>query len=230
MKNLCITLHLKVPLIPGKYPLNLDGLLYWAAYEGSNEDDDAAQAILLKALAQEQGVFKASDMIYLQTPEVAITQKEAVFSTSMNWKEFKYPTNRTAIMELGGPYRARLTTYASIDVVAVRFYAKGDAELIGYLIETAGFIGRGNNQGHGEISEIVIEEVDSDLSWYRINGSNTVELHRCLPATVVDSINEIKEDFELLALSSIRVKPPYTTSPNVLGYSTAFRREVLTII
>lgn len=230
MKNLSITLHLQSPLIPGKYPLNLDGLLYWAAYEGHKESDTAAQEVLLKALDSEGGVFKSSDMIYLQTPQGAINQTEAVFPTTMKWREFKYPLGKKSIMELGGPYRSRLTSYTAIEVEAVRFYAVGDANLIHYLLDSAGFIGRGNNQGHGEIVEIVIEEVDHDMSWYVLDDNDGAVLQRCLPTSVTQDIDVLASTLAKLPISTIRTKPPYTTSADCLGYSTTFKREVLTFI
>lgn len=228
MKNLCITLHLQTALIPGKYPLNLDGLLYWAAYEGSHDDEQKALEIVSKALASKDGVFCSSDMIYLQTLQGGITQGEAVFSTNFKWSEHKYPLNRKSIMELGGPYRSRLTTYNSINVEAVRFYAVGNPDLIRFLIESAGFIGRGNNQGHGEIKEITFDELDQDLSWYVINEDGSVQLNRCLPASLCDNIPELNEAMDKADQTLLRTAPPYITSPEVLGYSTNFRREVVT--
>ena len=230
MKNLCITLHLNTPLIPGKYPLNLDGLLYWSAYEGHKEDDAAAQLVLLKALDSKDGIFKSSDMIYLQTPEAVITQSQAVFSTTMNWREFKYPMNKMSVMELGGPYRSRLTTYSSVSVQAVRFYAVGDAKLIRFLIESAGFIGRGNNQGHGEITEIAIEEIDQDLSWYAVDANGDTVLNRCLPAHVIAQNEHLNEQFSSVPTSVVRVSPPYPTSADQVGYTTTAKREVLSFI
>lgn len=230
MKNLCITLHLNTPLIPGKYPLNLDGLLYWSAYEGHKEDNDAAQLVLLKALGSKDGIFKSSDMIYLQTPEAVITQSQAVFSTTMRWREFKYPLNKTAVMELGGPYRSRLTTYDSVSVQAVRFYAVGNAKLIRFLIESAGFIGRGNNQGHGEISEIAIEEIDQDMSWYGVDAHANTVLNRCLPAHIITQDEVLNEVFSSVPKSVIRVSPPYPTSVDQVGYTTTPKREILSFI
>lgn len=228
MKNLCITLRLQTALIPGKYPLNLDGLLYWAAYEGSHDDEVKALEIVNKALASKDGVFCSSDMIYLQTLQGAITQGEAVFSTNFNWEEYKHPLNRKSIMELGGPYRSRLTTYKSINVEAVRFYAVGNPDLIRFLIESAGFIGRGNNQGHGEITEITFEEIEQDMSWYAINKDGSVQLNRCLPAALCQNIAKLNEALDPSDQTILRTAPPYISSPEVLGYSTYFKREVVT--
>lgn len=232
MKKLSITLHLKVPVIPGKYPINLDSLLYWSAYEGSDENEDVAQEILARALDKAEGVYKSSDMIYLQTPERSISQSEAVFMTSMNWKEFRYKTSKTSIMELGGPYRSRLTTYLSIDAAAVRFYAVGNPDLIEFLISSASCIGRGNNQGHGEIAEIVINEIDEDLSWYADNAG-VITLNRCLPTHVIKATSKLSDFLQQVSQdnmveSAVKSAPPYTTSKADLGYSTFFKREVLT--
>lgn len=227
MKNLCITLHIKTPIIPGKYPLNLDGLLYWAAFEGCDEDKQKAFDIVDRALDANLGVYKSSDMIYLHTPQHALTQGEAVFSTNFDWREYQHPTKRKSVMELGGPYRSRLTTYASINCQAVRFYAVGDPDVIRFLIDSAGFIGRGNNQGHGEISEIVIEEIDKDLSWYKTEDDNSVSLQRSLPVKVAETLSSLKGFLSPDDQTLIRTKPPYTTSKEDLGYSTSFKREVL---
>lgn len=228
MKNLCITLHLKTPLIPGKYPLNLDGLLYWAAYEGHKESEDAALEVLEKSLDSEGGVFKSSDLIYLQTPEGSIYKTTAWFSTSMQWREYKHPMAKRSVMELGGPYRSRLTSYSAISAKAVRFYAVGDADLIYYLLDSVLCIGRGNNQGHGEIGEIVVEEIEQDLSWCRFDKkSGEVELQRCLPAVIAESVEALASTIASLPVTTIRSKPPYTNSPDHIGYSTTFKREVL---
>lgn len=228
MKNLCITLHIKTPIIPGKYPLNLDGLLYWAAFEGCGEDEQKALEIVDRALESDLGVYKSSDMIYLHTPQQGLTQGEAVFSTNFDWREYQHPTKRKSVMELGGPYRARLTTYASISCQAVRFYAVGDADLIRFLIDSAGFIGRGNNQGHGEISEILIDEIGDDWSWHKSEDNSTVVmLQRSLPVNVSEGIDALKGVLNPADQTLIRTKPPYTTSKEELGYSTSFKREVL---
>lgn len=227
MKNLCITLHIKTPIIPGKYPLNLDGLLYWSAYEGSNEDSQRAIDILNLALASDQGVYKSSDMSYVHTPQHGLTQQEAAFSTNFNWREHKHPIGKTSIMEGGGPYRARLTKYISIGTQAVRFYAVGDEDLIRFLIDSAGFVGRGNNQGHGEISEIVIEEIEQDYSWFRVTEDKSVVLERCLPANVADNIDDLKPYLKNQNLLLVRTAPPYTSSKEHEGYSTSFKREVV---
>lgn len=228
MKNLCITLHIKTPIITGKYPLNLDGLLYWSAYEGSAENEVKALEIVNRALASDQGVFKSSDMIFIQTPQHSITQQEAAFSTNFNWREHRFPTKKKSILELGGPYRARLTTYDAIGCCAVRFYAVGDADIIRFLIESAGFIGRGNNQGWGEIGEIVIEEIAQDNSWYQVSNDNKPQLQRCLPVAVAESIDVLETVFTRDDQTLIKSKPPYTKTKETLGYSTSFNREFLT--
>lgn len=230
MKNLCITLYISTPIIPGKYPLNLDGLLYWAAFEGHGEDEEKAMSVVHSALDSEQGIFKSSDMIYLHTPQEGITQNEAVFSTNFNWREYPYPSKKKSIVELGGPYRSRLTTYSSIGCQAVRFYAVGEPKLIEFLIDSAAFVGRGNNQGHGEITEIVIEEINEDLSWYRADDEGALTLQRCLPVDVAETIAELEDFLDVDDQLVIRTKPPYTTSPEQLGYSTSFSREILTSI
>lgn len=227
MKNLCITLHIKTPIIPGKYPLNLDGLLYWSAFEGNGEDQEKALNILNRALASEHGVYKSSDMSYVHTPQNGLSQQEVSFSTNFNWREYQHSLNKKSIMEGGGPYRARLTKYTAISSQAVRFYAVGDKDLIHFLIDSAGFIGRGNNQGHGEISEIVIEETDKDYSWFREADDNLVILERCLPANVADNIDDLKPYLKNQNLLLVRTAPPYTSSKEHEGYSTSFKREVV---
>ena len=231
MKNLCITLHIKTPIIPGKYPLNLDGLLYWAAFEDCGEDEQEALKIVDRALGSALGVYKSSNMIYLHTPQQGLTQHEAVFSTNFNWREHPYPTKKKSIMELGGPYRSRLTTYDSIGCQAVRFYAVGEPDLIRFLIDSAGFVGRGNNQGHGEISDIIIDEIDNDWSWYKAEENNAiVTLQRSLPVHVAEQLDVLKNTLDPADQTLVRTKPPYTASKEDVGYSTLFRREVLVSI
>lgn len=230
MQNLCITLHIDTPIIMGKYPLNLDGLLYWSAYEGHQENESLALEVLSKALDSQEGVFKSSDLIFLQTNEYSITQKEAVFTTNFNWAEHSYPLKKKRIMEAGGPYRSRMTTYNAIGCLAVRFYARGHADLIRFLLETAGFVGRGNNQGYGEISQIVIDEIEEDLSWWRTNNEGQVELQRCLPSELVKNIKVLGEALDKESEGLIKAHPPYTKTKETLGFSTKFKRDILDLI
>lgn len=230
MKNLCITVHVVTPIITGKYPLNLDGLLYWAAYEGSNEDEARALEIVERALDSKQGVFASSDMIFIQTPSNGITQKEATFTTNFKWREYPYESKKKSIMESGGPYRARLTTYNAVGCSAVRFYARGNADLIRFLVESAGFIGRGNNQGHGEISEIVIDEIEQDLSWFRTSSDGKPLLQRCLPVEIAEGIDELARSLGNHDQTLIKCRPPYTKTQEKIGYSTDFLRETLSTL
>lgn len=226
MNNLKITIYLKTPLIPGKYPMNLDGLLYWSAFDGNHEDEALALDMVNRALASDKGVFKSSDLIYKHYQDTGISAQEAVFTTNFKWREFPLNLQKGSILETGGPYRARLTTYQSISCDAVGFYAVGDAKLIEFLIDSLGFIGRGNNQGHGEISEIVIEQIDEDLSWYQ-EKNGVLQLNRSLPLEVIESSEILRPLTKTMDTTLLRFKPPYTRSDEALGIMSEFKREIM---
>lgn len=196
MKSLEIRIELATAIEMPKYPIHLDGLLYWAL--GGN------LSMLNEVLEKEGDVYKASSMCLVKSVHSPITYCEIFHPTQTHWLDWQYPVIKKGksldIEVKGGPYRKRMTSKEGIVVPEVLFHATGNAEKIRYLLESLGFIGLSNNQGYGEITNIQISEIEKDFSFFDEAG----KLARILP------IGMVKESGYLI--DTARYKPPYIAS------------------
>jgi CRISPR type IV-associated protein Csf3 len=216
MKPIHITLEILSDILPSKYPIHLDALLYAALKDNSHMDDEEVLEILDKILDKKDGVYKASSMRYLKTNSQPITTKEWSLATRTHWSEWVYSKKTKArnVITKTGKYRKRITTRNGISVYAVDFYAVGEPEKIKYLLNCLGWIGLNNSQGFGEIGKIEIQEIADDFSFTDESG----ELARCLPINMVpsdiqDTVMRVENSF----------KPPYQSSERVLTCIPNFR-------
>lgn len=213
MTNLKLTLEILTPIEVPKYPIHLDGLLYWSIIDHTDYTEGQALEYLDTVLAKENGIYKASQLIYTRSSTQPLLACETTHPTTINWFEFSLPLAKKVgtITTKSGHYRKKMTTRNALAVGLVEFYAVGDPEKIQHLLELAGFIGLSNKQGFGEIGEITIEEIEQDYSFFLEDGS----IARNLPITMLSD--------EYIGMKQLLpIAPPYSTSPKHLSVLPEF--------
>lgn len=198
MNDLTITLEILSPIEQTRYPIHLDALLFHKL----DGDFKLLDSVLAK---DENGIYRASSMRYLQTPTHIVSGLSTAHPTRTNWPDFPYQLqlNKRSnwIIIKGGPYRKKLTKRNGLSTPFVQFHAVGDADKIRYLLSNLGFIGGSYNQGFGQIGAIEIEEAECDYSFFDEDG----ELARILPVSLVP-------ESEKYLTQQARFKPNYFNS------------------
>jgi CRISPR type IV-associated protein Csf3 len=214
-ESLRVEITIGSQIIMPKYPIHIDALLYAALEANSDWNESEIIAYLDEILDQENGIYKASAMRFLQDIRNPVTTKQVSFATRTHWEEWDIPIsgNEKSITTKGGPFRKRVTTYNAISAHLIDFHVVGNAEKIKFLLNLLGFIGLGNNQGFGEIMDISIERSE-DYSFFDEHG----ELARNLPISMIDQ-HKIQDYLNL----TNSVKPPYINSKRVLSCVPNFR-------
>lgn len=207
MTPIRIIVEVLSPIELPKYPIHLDGLLFWALKDESDITDEEALIKLDSILAKDGDIYKASSMRFIRSVDLPIVDKEIAHPTRTHWNEWKFTVveKSKTITTKGGPFRKRMTIKAGISAGFVEFNAVGDAMKIQYLLDSLGFIGLSNRQGFGEIGEIQVDEINEDYSFYDENG----ELARVLPIAVAKQYCG-----EYLSIKN-SYQPPYKTSARV---------------
>lgn len=208
MKKLKITLEILAPIEVPKFPIHLDGLLFWSIIDHSEFSESQAIDYLDSILDKENGIYKTSALIYTRSLKHPLTACETNHPTTVNWNEFSLPLSKKVgtIVTKTGYYRKKMTSRNALSVAFVEFYAVGDANKIRHLLELAGFIGLSNKQGYGEIGEIIIEEIENDYSFFLKDGS----IARNLPVSM------LPEGFKGLK-QQLPLKPPYRSAERHLA-------------
>lgn len=214
MKNLKIKLEILSPIETPNYPVHLDGLLFWSIIDHSNYSQEQALAFLDDVLAKEDGIYKASAMIYTRSHTHPLTACETTHPTSINWFEFSLPLSKKVgtIVTKSGYFRKKMTTRNAIAVGYVEFYAIGNPDKIRHLLELAAFIGLSNKQGFGEIGDISIEEIENDYTFFLSDGT----VARSLP------VSKLPDDYTGIK-KLLPIVPPYSTSPKQLAALPEFK-------
>lgn len=215
MKRLKITIQIGSPILQPKYPINLDGLLYWAFKANSDLDDNAILAKIDTVLDKDpdSGIYKASSLRFVRSKDYPVEAIEWAMATRTHWEDWHFPRaeKKATIITKSGGFRKRVTTHKGIKAGFVEFNAVGDADKIEYLLNSLGFIGLNNSQGFGEIQDIQISEIENDYSFFDENN----ELARNLPVSMV-------EDKGYLSVKN-SVKPPYQNSERIDSFIPNFR-------
>ena len=209
MKPLEIQIATHTAIELGPHPLHLDGLLYWCIFNHV-QDQDQALSLLDTLLAKRDGIYCASALAFIRTPLQGVTAASNAYPTCIDWREWSLPTDKRSIMELGGPYRARLTKYQAWQSPAVVFHCVGDAKRIAQVLHAIPGIGTNSNHGSGEIRAFDIAHCAQDQSWF-CEG----KLARILPAALAQD--------HMATVINTRARPPYTTSPEQECFVPDFR-------
>lgn len=208
MKNLHIVLELITPIELPKYPISLDGLLYWSIVQNGGD-----QSLLDSVLAKKGDIYLASALRFVRAPHLCFEAVTTAHPICQNWPDFPFKTDKKTVCEKGGPHRRKMTSRLGILAKQVDFHAVGNPEKIEYLLKILGFIGLSNNQGFGEIVSVTATEIDEDYSWFDEQG----ELARVLPVQYVEQESKYLKD-----VSSY--KPNYVTSERVACCLPNFRQ------
>lgn len=202
-----ITIEILSPIEMPKYPIHLDGLLFWALKDETDLTDEQALAELDSVLAIDGDIYKASSMRFIRSVDLPIVDNEIAHPTRTHWDEWQFTLTQKSktVTTKGGPFRKRMTTRSGMSTGFVEFCAVGDAKKIHYLLDSLGFIGLSNRQGFGEIGNIQIDEINEDYSFFDEND----ELARVLPIAVANRNSD-----EYLAIKN-SYHPPYKTSIRV---------------
>lgn len=181
MENLKITLEMNTAIEMPKFPISLDGLLYWAIVENGGDPE-----MLDQVLGKKDGIYQSSTMRFVRAPHLGFNAESIAHPTCINWVDYNIKTDKKVISMKGGPYRKRVTEREGILAQQIEFSAVGDRAKIEYLLSIQRFIGLNNKQGSGEISNISITPEEHDYSWFDEDG----ELARILPVEYVDDASK----------------------------------------
>lgn len=214
MKSLHIVLEILSPIELPKYPIGLDGLLYWAVKDNSDATDEQVLEYLDQVLSKKDGIYQASSMRCIRNAEAPLIEKMISHPTRTHWSEWPFPLKdkKKQVTTKGGPHRRRMTSKNGISVGHVDFHAVGDAEKIHYMLDILGFIGTSNNQGFGEIGQIEITTIEDDFSFFDENKL----LARVLPMSMMTGQRQYFQTINSF-------KPPYNSSPRELCAIPDFR-------
>ena len=176
---------LRTPVILGKNPVNLAGLLYHCCLLHTCEEDKAAELLCL-LLDQSHGVYHGSNMVFavsFESPLIATTiSTSGQMRTGHDLSPDKIKPNgaRGAYSKVqveGGPYKNRIENHPSYSCKEVYFYGKGDAEKVFYLVNYyVNALGMYANLGiSGAIEYWEISDMHQDYSFFMPNFKNTDE-------------------------------------------------------
>jgi len=213
---------LKTPMQTTPYPIMLDGLLFYTIEQlhRIEDDKDRVLKILDTLLDTDEGIYKASSGILVRNEVQSITTGMASHPTCLDWEDYPFAyQKRTVLITKGGKYRKRLTKYATIAPLAVRFYGVGDIEQLRFYLESVFGLGRSYSQGYGEVGSLIINPIDQDQSWLGdVTGVKT--LHRHLPVSLVETY-DMNVDKNTLEVAVCNVHAPYHLDSNAWCYRTA---------
>jgi hypothetical protein len=112
----------------------------------------------------EAGVFVASQAIFLDLPERALSAGEYTHATNLKSLELDCISDpRKTIQTTGGPTAPKFTSYQAIKAAAVVFYGVGHAGSVVQLLSYLGGIGVSRPSGMGEwsIEDLIIGESEA---------------------------------------------------------------------
>lgn len=198
-KNLEVQIELKSPVVFGRYPLQLDSLIYWSleSYLGNND----------KTLEAMKSVLKKTDDVFHASQAITDDPIETIgIGRSRNNNLFNSLTASVIMPEK--PANLNLNTisiYKGFQIKHIKFYCVGHKDLIQNLLSQLNGIGCFSSSGYGQISSIDIKEIEEDWSFIKSG-----QLNKILPQTFVQ-----KHGIEVPANSlvlRIRYAPPYIES------------------
>lgn len=202
MRPFEIQIQLLSPIIMPRYPLSLDGLVYWAL--GDHVGHEQALATLRGLLAEESGCYKASSMALVRTPWRDITGTSLTFPTCVQFADTDLfaDCGKKVVVTGGGPFRRRMSSWDAYSAHAVMFHGVGDGKAVAELIAGSVFgLGRNWGRGAGTIGAVASVDCESDFSWQDENGC----LARTLPVTHGHALPGG-------SLGHARFRPPYMCS------------------
>lgn len=203
-----IELDILTPIIHGNYyPIHLDGLVYWAIRNFSDEHDYAMQEID-NVFSKTNGVYHASQALFVKSMNSKIIATESVRTTSTQWAEYQgsFTKVKKSIKENEGVFRKLYSERLAIKANKIIFFAHGDPDKVLFYLNSLVGIGRSANAGFGEIAKVNVTLAMEDYSWFYDD-----KLNRILPIRIFTMArNE--------PIKSCRFKPNYKEGATVECY------------
>lgn len=176
---------LRSPIIVGKNPVNLAGLLYHCCLLHTCDEKNAAD-LLASLLLKSHGVYHASNMVFgvsFDSPLIATTiSTSGQMRPGCDLSPDKVKPNGSKgtyskVQVEGGPYKNRIEKHQSYSAQEVYFYGNGEAdrafELVNYYVNSLGMY---SNLGiSGAIEHWEVNEMNDDHSFFMPNFKNTDE-------------------------------------------------------
>lgn len=229
MKPFELLVNLKTPVVLGRHPLRLDGLLWHCLYLDLG-DPELAQKALPEYLSFSEGMYHASSCaLASKTPEKKLAldeaqsdrKSEAIHSplaiaratvgnmarTDLHERYFQ-PFGSQARMPYpkvvvnGGPYISRLNAHKAYWCDGLLFHGNGEGPRIAELMEFyLAAVGVNANIGFGTIGVVLSRPCETDKSLVGDDGK---------PARPIPVRSSIKlKDKESISVSEAIVNPPF---------------------
>lgn len=229
--NVLLSTKLSTPIVLGEYGVNFTSLLHHVLFLHLGTQELADQE-LPSLLAQTQGVFHASDLVFGVNMNGALIAKTISTVGVMRGEGDFHPTlfkptspknKYKKIIVEGGPTKSRLNHHKGYKAPKVGFYINGDAqkisELLNYYVNNLGTYA---NLGFGQIDHFDITELESDNSIYLEQSDGTCLLNTRLP-TDHCLVRQKEENIANLAL-----KPPfYKNKPQACFVPARIKRTIM---
>ena len=200
-----LTATLKTPVIIGKRPVNLAGLLYHCCFLHTGDENKASE-LLHTLLEKSHGVYHASNMIFsvnIHSPLIATNiSTSGQMRTGHDLSEEKIKPNGArgkyaSVQVEGGAYKNRIEKHRSYSSSEVVFYGSGKHNLILDLLNYYTIaLGVMSNAGlSGAVDDWIIDEMDYDYSFFMPDFKNPERqiLVNRIPVEVHDGIGLKKE-------------------------------------
>ena len=192
MRPFRILMKIGSPIVLKTYPPSLDGLLYSALEAHYGRRGDLIEKMKAQLTWNEAGFFHASSMRFV------VTNKTTLSATTVHRTDYMKnkissgmvaPTGHqgsySKVTVQGGPYKTRLTQRNAYCAPYVTFDGHGDSkavtELLSYYLCGVGYDAQ--NNGQGEVTDIITFDTDADLSI-----STNAVANRSLPEPYAKSI------------------------------------------
>lgn len=229
--NFLLSTKLSTPIVLGDYGVNFTSLLHHALFLhlGTHE---LADRELPNLLAQTQGVYHASDLVFGVNMDGALIAKTLSTVGVMKGEEDFHPTlfkptsannKYKKIIVEGGPTKSRLTHHKGYKSPKVGFYVRGDfqriTDLINYYISNLGTYA---NLGFGQVDHFEITELEEDNSIYLKQSDGSYMLNARLP--IEHPLVRQKEE----SIAQLAIKPPfYKNKPQTCFVPARIKRTLM---
>lgn len=176
MKPIRLVVSTGTPVVLTEFAPSLDAIVYEALTQMTlqNRDEILSSMKSLLKWNDELGVFHASAMRFVISPELGLVRKMYVRTDAQKdlfLSQYMKGNNKKGdgyirIMTAGGPYKSRMNRRPAYSAPFVCFDAMGDGAALKRLLENA-FVGVGYDAysaGMGEIRCVEVLELEEDVS------------------------------------------------------------------
>lgn len=194
-----IVIELSSPIAFGRYPLQLDSLIYWALHDYTGDRE--------KSLEVMKSVLKKTDEVFHASQACAGSKFEII--------ELGRSRNNNLFVSLNAPVEMpsnqvnvslnTISAFNAFQIKSLEFYCVGNKELINSLLKQLNGIGCFSSSGYGQINAIKIHEISADYSFIKSG-----ELNKVLPQSFMAK-HGIKAPLNC-KIQRARYAPPYIDS------------------